>query len=244
MRDSGSHEYRADYNALRAPVGCDLAELKRCYWRELRLLHPDRNPELANDASAQASLSQLNVAYRRLLEYHKAHDRLPGSRQQTPRAQPESSGGVDRAPPAMRRTAPWLAVFAVLSAGALWMIWPVDPERDTGTDWSPPETTPEPVDAVEPTPSPAPTAAIADYGNYPERDRGIRIGDTKATVRSILGRPILSSSDAWEYGPSHVRFQDGRVIDWYSSPLKPLRVDEASRAPAEGAHNHAPAGGH
>ena len=59
----------------------------------------------------------------------------------------------------------------------------------------------------------------------------IRIGDTKLRVRAILGSPILGSATAWEYGPSHVLFEDGRVVDWYNSPLKPLPVDEMSREP-------------
>jgi DnaJ domain len=59
--------------------------------------------------------------------------------------------------------------------------------------------------------------------------RSVRIGDTKLKVRAILGPPILGTAEVWEYGPSHVRFEDGRVIDWYSSPLTPIAVDESSR---------------
>ena len=56
-----------------------------------------------------------------------------------------------------------------------------------------------------------------------------REGASCADVRAILGPPILGTAEVWEYGPSHVRFEDGRVIDWYSSPLTPIAVDESSR---------------
>jgi hypothetical protein len=59
----------------------------------------------------------------------------------------------------------------------------------------------------------------------------IRIGDPKRRVRAVLGPPIIATAFVWEYGPSHVRFESGRVVDWYSSPMKPLPADERSREP-------------
>ncbi len=61
--------------------------------------------------------------------------------------------------------------------------------------------------------------------------KAIRIVDSRLRVRSILGSPMISSPTVWEYGPSHVLFKEGRVVDWYNSPLKPLPVDEKSRDP-------------
>jgi hypothetical protein len=71
-------------------------------------------------------------------------------------------------------------------------------------------------------------ATVVDRpGSVPgEVERGIRLGDDKRTVRAILGRPIVGSHDLWQYGPSHVRFENGVVVGWYNSPLKPIRVDE------------------
>ncbi|WP_281187141.1 hypothetical protein [Aquimonas voraii] len=44
-----------------------------------------------------------------------------------------------------------------------------------------------------------------------------------------MGPPLVLQADLWEYGPSHIRFERGRVVGWYSSPLKPLPVDVESR---------------
>jgi hypothetical protein len=57
----------------------------------------------------------------------------------------------------------------------------------------------------------------------------IRVGSTEAQVERLLGAPLVTEPDLWQYGPSHVRFERGRVVGWYSSPLKPLPVDLESR---------------
>jgi hypothetical protein len=45
---------------------------------------------------------------------------------------------------------------------------------------------------------------------------------TRDDVREALGEPSSVHGERWEYGPSWVRFDDGRVVDWYSSPLRSL----------------------
>jgi hypothetical protein len=50
-------------------------------------------------------------------------------------------------------------------------------------------------------------------------------------VRAIEGEPTLIGGDRWEYGPSWIRLEDGKVTDWYSSPLRPLRTATAQPAP-------------
>lgn len=47
-------------------------------------------------------------------------------------------------------------------------------------------------------------------------------GLSRDEVRSMLGDPLSVQGDRWEYGPSWVRFEDGQVVDWYSSPLHSL----------------------
>lgn len=49
-------------------------------------------------------------------------------------------------------------------------------------------------------------------------------GSTKGEVRSIQGHPIRESDKMWDYGVSRVYFQGDRVVDWYESPLDPLKV--------------------
>ena len=48
-------------------------------------------------------------------------------------------------------------------------------------------------------------------------------------VARLLGEPVGRDeySERWIYGPSWVEFECNRVVDWYSSRLKPLPVDVA-----------------
>ena len=43
-------------------------------------------------------------------------------------------------------------------------------------------------------------------------------------VLVVQGRPTLQSDAIWEYGPSWIRFEDDRVVEWHSSPLYPLKT--------------------
>ena len=48
------------------------------------------------------------------------------------------------------------------------------------------------------------------------------------TVRSKQGNPMHSEGSEWIYGPSWIRFERDRVIDWYSSPLHRLETETPS----------------
>ena len=52
-------------------------------------------------------------------------------------------------------------------------------------------------------------------------------GMGKDTVRDILGEPLDMHALRWSYGPSWVEFRCDKVVDWYSSPLRPLRISAA-----------------
>jgi hypothetical protein len=221
MNQPGNAGFAYDYALLRATPGCDLDELKRCYRLAVRDLHPDRNPDLASNSAAQDALSELTTAYRRLLDYHRAYGRLPGEamRRSTAPADPPRPA-VRSAPQGRRRH--WVAFALVAGAGLYWL-WPRGPAEPTAA----------PVAAAPPRAEAPVTDARGfkdPYGDPAMTVRkSVRIGDTKLKVRAILGPPILGTAEVWEYGPSHVRFEDGRVIDWYSSPLTPIAVDESSR---------------
>lgn len=49
-------------------------------------------------------------------------------------------------------------------------------------------------------------------------------GSTKAEVRSIQGNPIREGDKTWDYSVSRVFFENDRVVDWYDSPIDPLKV--------------------
>lgn len=231
MNNSGNAGFAHDYALLRATPGCDLEELKRRYRLAVRELHPDRNPELAADTAAQDALSELTTAYRRLLDYHRAYGRLPGEHLRR-QAAPAAESGATPLPPAQRSPFRRWAAFVLVAGAGLYWLWPAADEAPA-----------QPAPQLQPPPA-AGSAAEVDARGFkdpyasaaPPVQRRVRIGDTKLKVRSILGAPIFGNAEVWEYGPSHVRFRDGRVIDWYDSPLKPIAVDESSRKTAvEGA---------
>lgn len=71
----------------------------------------------------------------------------------------------------------------------------------------------------------------------------LRQGMPLREVLAMLGEPVSRElgGSQWSYGPSWVRFECDEVIDWYSSPLHPLRAskprptgDEATIAAAAG----------
>lgn len=235
MNQPGHAGFAYDYALLRATPGCDLDELKRCYRLAVRDLHPDRNPELAADSAAQDALSELTIAYRRLHDYHRAYGRLPGEtlRRTANAADPNSRPAPTPSAPGGRLRR-WI-VLALAAATTTYWLWP----REAAI-----EPIAAPVAIAPPAPSSTATTSARGFSDpyadasSPTR-KSVQIGDTKLKVRAILGPPILGTAEVWEYGPSHVRFEDGRVIDWYSSPLTPIAVDESSRQ--RGSHGQAKA---
>ena len=226
MSTPNPHDFLSDYAALGATVGCDIEELKRCYRRKMRELHPDLNPQLANEPQAQEALRDLTRAYRHLTDFHREHDRLPGSRPPmgpraaAPRA-PEPAEQPTRAVRPRRRT--WIVVAALAFAGIGFYAWLQPPdEGEAGLDSAAAVPTPE---AVKPPPAPRRPRVMRDP-LLADLDRGIRVGDSKLVVRAILGPPVIGNDEVWEYGPSHVTFKNGVVTGWFNSPLKPIRVDE------------------
>ena len=58
--------------------------------------------------------------------------------------------------------------------------------------------------------------------------RLIELGSPAQQVRAIHGEPVGGSERRWEYGPSWIVLRCGVVVDWYSSPLRPLKVAHAN----------------
>ncbi len=222
-------DFVADYARLGARIGCDIEELKRCYRRAVRELHPDLNPDLADDEHAQGNLRELLSAFRRLNDYHRHFGRLPGEPRapgaNPPRMVPPSQ--ITASQPRRGTIGP--VVLLLLAGVGLWLL--ADGQPPSQSEWptiaapagEPDSRTSLPLLAGER------TRSVASAGH---RAEAVRIGDDKRRVRQILGAPIVASADTWDYGPSHVRFKDGRVVDWYSSPLKPIAVDDSSRKSA------------
>ncbi|MBJ6978228.1 J domain-containing protein [Luteimonas sp. MC1895] len=218
---AGGIDFAKLYAELGVVPDCGLAAFKHAYRRRVAGLHPDRPPSVGRDPDA---LVALNLGYAAALEFHRGYGRLPGASAVpvTPAASPvgSASPGPAATPPArpaagMARSVPSMRGLRVLTLPVLLLVvatWLWLP----GT--APP---PDRFDAPLDTPDrhAAPPQGLAQFG----MDR--------ATVATLIGEPVARSSDdsRWIYGPSWVRFECGRLADWYSSPLRPLRI--AARTP-------------
>jgi hypothetical protein len=225
-------DYLADYAELGLEPGCSLHALERAWRLAVSELHPDRGAP-GDSALRSARLREVSVSYQRLRQFEREHGRLPGEAVQTPPpafvpvfADEGAQSGYAPSPAADPGSRP-------AAASRLWL-WPAFVLVGlglTGVDWN---SNTDPTSPATRSQHPVPAAATA--GLAAEMDepgtavpRRIRIGTDEAQVEHLMGTPITISRDIWEYGPSHVRFERGRVVGWYSSPLKPLPVDQNQR---------------
>jgi hypothetical protein len=208
-------DYIADFRRLGAPVGCDLAVLKRCYRVAAGALHPDRRAGEASAPGDDSEFKEISSAYRRLLAFHREHGHLPGRPRAVIREPRSAAPDSTTVAPMRGASAAWILVASLGAIAAIWAIQAVDVPLELPHE----RAVAEPA-KISPTPLPRSTGSAAT--------RTIHVGFTKAEVRSIVGAPLLASDEIWEYGPSHIRFERGRVVDWYSSPLKPLPVAESA----------------
>ncbi|MFV1992968.1 MAG: J domain-containing protein [Acidiferrobacterales bacterium] len=68
-----------------------------------------------------------------------------------------------------------------------------------------------------------PLHVITDTLNI-NRSNFFVIGSSKEQVQRIQGNPTQKSNDTWDYGLSRIYFFDGRVVNWYNSPMNPLKA--------------------
>lgn len=205
---SSPTDFVSFYQQLGLGPDCSLAQLKNAYRRRVAELHPDRNPQRRGDDAAQ--LQELTAAYHAALSFERRHGRLPGAR---PPIEAVAATRQPRRPPdPSRRTGLRHIALAALAAGTLaWLAW-----NESGDD--------EPVATQAPMherfvllPSPA------EPSRTPAGQR-IELGMEAAAVRAIEGKPVMETTQRWDYGPSWIEFENGHVSDWYSSRLRPLKV--------------------
>jgi curved DNA-binding protein CbpA len=201
------------YRDLGLTPDCGLIEFKQAYRRRLAVLHPDR--QTAATAAAPAELQRLNAIYGAAMEFQRRHGRLPGAAQVRPArgVKPGRSSRPAIAPAPNGHSRRMLGLLGV--SAAIWLLWNNEPS-------------PQPTHAAPPTAaSTHPTAAPAKAG---ASLRPLAAGASEDAVRAAEGEPLIMSDGRWEYGPSWVRFEDHKVVQWYSSPLRPLK--SASPSPA------------
>jgi curved DNA-binding protein CbpA len=206
------------YKILGLNPGCELAEFKQAYRRRVAVLHPDRRAGDHSDTIAAERLQQLTALYGAAMEFERRHGRLPGALPVRPaqaEVNPSAAPQLPVAEPPPRRSR-WLLVVPATIACIVWLSW--DSGWLPGSDESGPAATP-PLSAV---PDDAASAQ-----REPARPSMLRLGMDADAVRAIEGDPELFSADRWEYGPSWIRFDNGKVADWYSSSLHPLKTAAA-----------------
>lgn len=191
-----------DLQRLGLGPGASPEALKTAWRRAVSQLHPDRHGD-----DAASTLAEVNAAFQRLQEFHRRHGRLPTLADC-------SAPAALRQPPSRRRR--WLVAAAGAAAAAL-VLWP---------QAEPPALPDVPqADAVPGAPAAGIDAdAHAIEAPIGQRAERIAIGATPDEVERLAGPPVFRSGERWEYGPSEIRFTEGRVSGWYSSPLRPLPV--------------------
>jgi hypothetical protein len=215
---AGDTDFVRLYQQLGLDSGCTLEAFRQAYRKRVGALHPDRG---GAPAQATGDLQQLNALYAAAMEFHRRHGRLPGS-QAAGSGTGTISGGAPAAVPVApmrhaetRSSARWMPIALVLVIAVLWIL--------------------SLQEADEPTAPIAPTRAISEIPREPPRSApaptAMVLGASAQQVRALHGDPVSGWEQRWEYGPSWVAFRCGVVIDWYSSPLRPLRV-ETERPPA------------
>jgi len=210
------------YETLGLDPGCGLAEFKLAYRQHVAVHHPDRPAEAPArlEAVEAAPLQEVIAQYGAAMEFHRRHGRLPGAAMPPPRftvsskvvaadsgSRPVRPLGAPQAAP--RRRSKALVLLGMIAIGVL--LWNVAPPS-----W------------LAETPS---MLASTDQGAEP-RDAPTRtvlyVGMSAQDVRILEGDPQVIHENRWDYGGSWVRFDHGKVVDWYSSVLHPLKtVDHA-----------------
>lgn len=205
-------DFVALYDELGLDAECSMAEFKRSYRRRVAQLHPD-HPENSSDISR---LQRLNRQYAAALQFHYTHGRLPGAVRNsavvsrtgtTP--EPEQEFIVETLPVSGSRSR-WRYPLLVALVGLVLYGLSIQPPAPAVSD------VPEPNDAK------------AKLSHQPTAEKLLAIGMDSSEVRRIQGQSFNSNEFRWEYGPSWILFNCGKVVDWYSSPLHPLQVRSAS----------------
>lgn len=238
-----------DFGALYRELGldstCSLAELRGAWRRRVSKLHPDQG----GSAEDTGQLQQLNRLYDAALDFHMRYQRMPGAMplgQLSPERPVTCAGNAALSPafagdpypnelPAsgFGRISRYFVTVSLVAIAVLgWRV--VENKPENGSELA----------AVAGAGRVAAFETSDDSGEQPARiaakpltaTLAIAPGMGKNTVRDILGEPLDMHALRWSYGPSWVEFRCDKVVDWYSSPLRPLRVSAARAAPAAAAN--------
>jgi hypothetical protein len=201
------------YQQLGLRPDSSIEELKLAYRRRVADLHPDRprNAKGANAEVAGERLRQLTALYGSATAFHRRHGRLPGAgiaaRPMPSPAPPAPVGRVGR--PWTGRTLVLILAVMLGLACATWWLADAGDEGDAGGTG----------DEIPSTPA----AGLASLADGDAAGLVLKLGLSRSDVLEIEKAPISQGDDRWDYGPSWIAFERGKVSGWYSSPLRPLR---------------------
>lgn len=215
------HDFPRLYSQLGLHPECSLEEFKHAYRRRITEVHPDKQATADEREAATIEVSELNSAYAEALRFHKLQGRLPGSKPQpslplrntaafpgqTPAATtPEPSSG--QAAGNGKGSLPIVLLLVVVLA----LLIVLDFSRARTADG-------------KGAPRPRHQAAATPHSMHGQR---LKLGMTATDVLAVQGQPVYIRGEEWGYGPSWLRFEKGRLVDWHSSPLRRLQTDTQS----------------
>lgn len=208
-------DFAALYEELRITPDCTPEQFRHAYRRRVARLHPDQR----GSAGDVGRLQELNRLYDAAMDFLRTHGRLPGAAHAAAAhapawsgmaadALPRASHAHDPSPPPKAGSSPlsrWFVLVVVLAIGAL-LLHAFDAPKRGGQ-------------------APAAATHASDAPSAATPSAMIELGMEKRMVRAIQGAPLGHHDIRWDYGPSWIEFKcAGVVTDWYSSPLRPLRV--------------------
>lgn len=220
----------ADFLALYKELGvdpeCDTDTFKRAYRKRVSGLHPDRAGGTSGDDD---TLKKLNYACSAALEFHRVHGRFPGTAVKSTtlaaglRTEVMPVGGPEDVPDAETvgsrprwRAVIWLGLGAALTALVL------SANNDDGP--------------ARPAMSATGIQTAADAASLRSAEGPVlKLGMSPDEVVMVIGQPFSSddTGQQWLYGASWVRVACGQLVDWYSSPLQPLKVTHDRPEPGD-----------
>lgn len=238
------------YDSLGTQPGCSWRELRSNYKKLMKKWHPDRFQDSRDKLiKAENRVKDLTSSYRVLSNYYKQFGELPTVHDHTGAVTPP---GDDRAPSAsashetqsQEEPAPfqwnregevtdnkshkkqfrilrfrYAVVLAGLIAGYyLWGSYVQNSENSLQT--------PQSITAHKPLDLGAPK----DVSHPASKNNLIAYGSSMGDVHEIQGNPTKIEGNTWYFDKSYVKFRDGKVIEWSSDVLHPLKTDPFKQA--------------
>ena len=222
-------DFGALYRELAIDSTCSLAELRGAWRRRVSKLHPDQG----GSAEDTGRLQQLNRLYDAALDFHARYQRMPGAMPLGPLSPQGLDSAVrssalagdrhanERPASGFGRMPRYFVVVSLVAMAILaWRV--VDNEAANGRNRAADTDRDAMLDSI-----PGSKELPRTVAKRVPAARAIAPGMGKDTVRNILGEPFDMRALRWSYGPSWVQFRCDKVVGWYSSPLRPLRVSAA-----------------